>query len=489
MRVFSGAIFTETNTFSPLPTSLDSFRAGILFQGSAADAPPLKVLGSPWLAWRDACEKQGFEYHQGLIAFAEPAGLMTDSAHHWLRNQLLSDLKSAGPVDMVLLAIHGSMMSAACDDIEGDLLENVRSQVGPGVAIGAVIDPHAHLTAKMVQHADVIAAFLEWPHDDVEERALHTLEVTRRVAAGEVTPAAEIYDCRMVAAYPTKREPMRSFVNSIKSLELEGDVLSASLIHGFPWGNHPEVGAKMLVWCDSNPGRAAEVAQQLGQQLVGLRDEVTLHMDFDIDGALDHVEQSETGPIVLCDAGDNVPGGGAGDSTFMLQRVLERGISGICFGPIWDPMATAACFDAGEGEELDLRIGGKAGKSSGLPVDARAKIIRLRTPSQNPESARFGDLAWIRIQSGIGTGIDLVLHQERATLTDPGVLSRLGIDLQQYKAFVGKMLMHGGAAFAALASEVCAVASPGTLNMDYSSVDLSQARRPWWPKNPELFDD
>lgn len=479
LRVFSASIFTETNTFSPLPTSLDSFRAGILFQGPAEAAPPLKVLGSPWHAWRDACEQAQLEYQQGLIAFSEPAGLMTRSAHHWLREQLLSDLSNAGPIDIVLLAIHGSMMSTECDDIEGDLLQRVRSQVGDQAAIGALIDPHAHLTEKMVRHASVLAAFHEWPHDDVEERALHVLDVAIRVANKSASPTPAVFDCHMVAAYPTRREPMRSFIDSIKAQEHDGAILSASLIHGFPWGNHPETGAKALVWTDGDNELAQQTAREIGARLFELREATTLHMDFGIEEALDHVEQASTGPIVLCDAGDNVPGGGAGDATFLLRRTLERGVGGVCFGPIWDPMATRMCFDAGEGETVALRIGGKSGPGSGDPVDVNATVLNLSRKQDDPQSARFGDRAWVRIE----TGIDLVLHQERATLTDPGVLTRLGIQLGQYKAIVGKMLMHGGAAFAPLASEVRTVATPGALNMNYAALELTRKQRPWWPKD------
>jgi len=52
MRVFSGAIFTETNTFSPLPTSLEDFSAGILYQGPAAEAPTLVEVARPLCSQR-----------------------------------------------------------------------------------------------------------------------------------------------------------------------------------------------------------------------------------------------------------------------------------------------------------------------------------------------------------------------------------------------------------------------------------------------------
>ena len=50
---------------------------------------------------------------------------------------LLADLAAAGAVDLVLLNLHGAMASQSCDDCEGELVERVRSLVGPGVTIGS----------------------------------------------------------------------------------------------------------------------------------------------------------------------------------------------------------------------------------------------------------------------------------------------------------------------------------------------------------------
>ena len=483
MRVFCGAIFTESNTFSPIPTSLESFRAGILYRGPAAGAPPLVVLGSPWLAWRELCAARGFEFQQGLIAFAEPAGVLSAHAHEELRGQLLADLEAALPVDIVLLALHGSMMSEACDDVEGDVLEKARACVGTGSVVAALIDPHAHLSARMVVNADVIAAFHEWPHTDVEERAAHVFELAVRTAAGEVRPTPGTYDCRMIAAYPTQPEPMRGFVDGLKRLEACQEVLSASFVHGFPWGDNPDVGARMLVWTDADSPGARARASALGRRIFDLREAVTLRTDFSIDDALTHLQRAPRGPVVLCDAGDNVPGGAAGDSTFLLRRVLERAVGDVCFGPIWDPMATAICFAAGEGARVALRIGGKSGPAAGDPVDVVAHVVRVLPGVEGPQPGNFGDRAWITI----GDSIDIVLHSRRATLASPDVITALGIDVKRRKGFIGKMLMHGGAAFAPLAAEVRSVATPGTLNMCFESIALRRRSEPWWPKHPNPF--
>ncbi len=66
-----------------------------------------------------------------------------------------------------------------------------------------------------------------------------------------------------------------------------------------------------------------------------------------------------------------------GDSTFILQGLIERGIGGIALGGIWDPGAVQLCFDAGVGAKFLMRIGGKTGPASGLPTDVTAQVMAL----------------------------------------------------------------------------------------------------------------
>ncbi|MFB2351279.1 M81 family metallopeptidase, partial [Priestia megaterium] len=79
-----------------------------------------------------------------------------------------------------------------------------------------------------------------------------------------------VFDCRMIDFYFTDREPMRAFVDDMAAAE-EGPILSVSLVHGFPWGDVPEMGTKMLVYTDGNALLGQEVAERFGRRLFALR--------------------------------------------------------------------------------------------------------------------------------------------------------------------------------------------------------------------------
>ena len=130
MRVFSGCLATETNTFAPMPTGLASFRDRGYFPAGKHPAHFFHFAAPTWAA-RERGRPAGWELVEGMVAGAQPSGTTTRAAYESLRDELLADLRSALPVDMVLLGLHGAMVADGYEDCEGDLLARVRALVGP----------------------------------------------------------------------------------------------------------------------------------------------------------------------------------------------------------------------------------------------------------------------------------------------------------------------------------------------------------------------
>ncbi len=182
MKVFAGGINTETNTFSPVPTGLADYVIG----HAGVEDNPCECLVLNTL------EKLTLElvwtFCPSFIAFAEPSGITTRKAYEQLREQLLTDLQQALPVDMVILPLHGAMVAEGYEDCEGDIISRVRRIVGPDIPIGVELDLHCHLTATMVEQADLIAIYREYPHTDILERAEALFHMLADVALGNTKP-------------------------------------------------------------------------------------------------------------------------------------------------------------------------------------------------------------------------------------------------------------------------------------------------------------
>src|SRR5262245_7441096 len=196
-----------------------------------------------------------------MYAFALPAGLTSQQAWVRLRDRLLGELEAALPVDGVLLTLHGAMAAHGVVDCESDLVSAIRRATGAEAAIGALLDCHCDVPASLLDVADVVIAFKEYPHTDTEERAEELAQIVIDTAVRKVKPVIATFDCRMVGAYPTTSQPMRDFVDQrLTGSESLPGILSVSLAHGFPFSDVPALGANMLVVAVGDEGRAGELA-------------------------------------------------------------------------------------------------------------------------------------------------------------------------------------------------------------------------------------
>ncbi|TGP50606.1 M81 family peptidase, partial [bacterium M00.F.Ca.ET.229.01.1.1] len=111
-------------------------------------------------------------------------------------------------------------------------------------------------------------------------------------------------------------------------------------------------------------------------QLFALRNDL-IPKFLSIDEALDIALAEPRGPVVIADVSDDAGGGAPGDSTYILRRLIERGIGNVASAMYWDPIAYRFCVEAGVGGTINLRVGGKCGVFSGMPVDLRVTVKGL----------------------------------------------------------------------------------------------------------------
>lgn len=477
MRLFIATLSTETNTFSTMPTGLSGFEAYCFRPGTATQESP-NLMTEALHVWRARAEDLGWEVVESLTAIAEPAGRTVAACYAGLKDHLMADLRAAGPVDMVLLQLHGAMVAEGEEDCEGDIAAAVRAAC-PQATLGMALDLHAHLTPRMMVACDLIVAFKEYPHDDATPRAEELFDLARRTHAAEIRPTMAAYDCRMVHLYLTKSEPMRSFVDRLSALET-GTTLSISLIHGFPWGDVADVGAQMLVITDGDPALAQTTAQALGQDFFALRHEVTGHY-ADLDHALTRASAATTGPVVLAEMGDNSGGGAPGDATPMLRALLDRGCAHVATGIYWDPMAVRQCQDVGEGAEITLRLGGKTSPMSGDPVDLTARVMKITSglgQHLGTGLEPLGTLVWLRH----GADFDILINDLRTQVYHPEAFEQMGIELAIKAIVTVKSLFHFYGPFSEIAAEVIQVATPGGTCPDFETLALTHRQTPYWPR-------
>ncbi|QFT33474.1 hypothetical protein FIV00_23485 [Labrenzia sp. THAF82] len=482
MRVFCASIATETNTFSPLRTDLADFKESFY-------APPGKHPETPTLcsgvfpALRKRARAGEITLIEGTATWAEPGGLVNTSTWTHLRDEILGQLHAALPLDAIVLGLHGAMIADSCVDCEGDLIAAARQIAGPAAKIGVTFDPHSHLSDKRIQNTDIITVFKEFPHTDFAETGEACVELTLRAARGEIEPVLSVFDVRMIEILPTSRAPMRGFIDKMVRHEQSGAALSLSVIHGFMAGDSPDLGAKILVTTNNEKQAGDQLAEKLGLELFSFRG--TTRPEFlSPSAALAKATAHPQGPVVIADVWDNPGGGVAGDSTILLRRALDLGLTDIAFGTIWDPMAVRLCHAAGEGACLDLRFGGKTASDAGDPVDGNVSVLKTQrnaVQSFGQSVVPLGDCAVIDIN-----GIVVVLNSNRAQTFSPDLFTNLGIDVTAQKTLVVKSTNHFHSAFETIATDILYCAVDGPYPSDPRNNAYTRLERPIWPivENP-----
>ncbi|RKP47056.1 M81 family metallopeptidase [Pararobbsia silviterrae] len=480
MKCFAAGLLTETNAFVNLPTSIETFRLGHLAPGTCPLDKPLAGAELMFAAKRRAAAGE-FELVEGSCYRATPAGLSSRAAYEEPRDAILAQIRAALPLDAVLLGLHGGMIAHGYPDAEGDLIECVRALVGPECVIGVEFDPHCLVTPKRLDASDVIVLYKEYPHTDIVEQADRLIDIVTRIVAHKVRPVASLFDCRQIDSYPTTAAPMRAFIDAIKSIEAtREDVISISVVHGFVYGDSPDLSTRILVYTNDDKAAGDALATTLGHELIGLRGHTApplLSIDAAIDAAFDTTP--DTGPVVIADPTDNAGGGAPSDNTDILARLIARDVGGVAFGPIWDPVMVQLCLDAGVGARIPLRIGGKVATTSGIPIDATVDVIgayRGAWQSFGASRVESGNAAGVRIG-----GIEIALTSMRTQAFSLELFTQLDIDPRGKRAVFVKSVNHFMAHYGPIASRVLHVNGGGPLQRDYSKMPYRHVRRPIWP--------
>lgn len=489
MNIFTACLNTESNTFSPLPTGIDDF---VYLTNDQFLADPYIVDGKgPVSVWRSLCEEYNYKHHFGLLALAEPSGVIVRSVYESMRDELLFRIAETKTLDIILLDLHGAMVAEGYPDCEGDLLSKIRVLVGDKVVIAIELDLHGHISQSMLDHADIIVGLKEYPHTDINERAEEVFHLAVKAKRRLIKPTMAIFDCKMIGIFPTTSDCMRLFVSQMYAEEATELVLSMTLMHGFPWGDTPDSGIKMLVITNNDYQLAESIAMQFGMKFFALREQVKFD-SIPLNEALLKATKSDNFPVVVADQSDNPGGGAPSDSTFALKWLIDHNIQTALIAFIYDPEVIKVAKIAGVGSKIQVRVGGKMSAHSGQPVDILAKVIGIAEnyihtfPQLENEDfvQNIGDVVVLRVN-----GIDLILSSKRSQCFSPDFLDYFGLVASNYKVIIPKSTQHFYSSFSKISNEIIYMSAFGAIAPNVKlipyKVTNTEFKYPWC-QNPHI---
>ena len=258
----------------------------------------------------------------------------------------------------------------------------------------------------------------------------------------------------LIAGFRTVDGPGRTMVDALVDAERQG-LLSASWIHGFPLGDSPDMGSRILTIADNDSQRAQAEAERLAALLsamvpTGARPDVPAP-DDPVD-VISRAAAATARPAIIVDSADQPGGGGGGDNVEVVRALLDAGIRDAACGPIWDPQAVGFCVEAGVGSTISLRIGGKCGPDSGCPLDIDGHVVGIvhqAVQRLGEAETPMGTVAAVEAD-----GVAILLSEIRDQAYDPGLFAAAGIDPARRSILVLKSSEQFRIGFGPIAGEI-----------------------------------
>lgn len=487
MRIAIAGFSHESNTFSAKPTTLDDFS---IWRGQEMIdhyAPTFHEIAG-YIAGADEYD---YDLHATLGANATPAGTVTREAYETIIGEILDNLRSAkGQIDGILLALHGAMVTQDYPQGDAETVRRVRELMGPDFPIIVTHDYHGNIPEQLVRDANALIIYKTNPHIDQRERGLQAADLLVRTIRKEVKPVTAFRKPDVlfnIAFHNTSLPPMQPIMQAAIDLEKEPGILAVSIAAGYQYADVPAMGPSIVVVADGDQALAERGAQRLADMMWAARDELTPQLP-DPAEAVRLAMNANAFPVSLFDAGDNIGGGSAADSTLILDELLKQKADGWVVA-IYDPESVEACEEAGIGATVSLMVGGKTDNVHGptLPITGRVRTLHIGTYEETERrhgGARYGDAGLSAVvevnRTAPGKGGLLVLNSKRTPPMSIHQLTSVGIVPQQQKILVAKGTVAPRAAYAPVSADILIVDSGGACDMNRDSQEFKLSRKDFY---------
>ncbi len=489
-----GGIVHETNTFNPKKTTLADFEAGIGGANGTLRGQDILTLSANAnntpAGFIEGANRYGLTLHPTVIAGPQTIGTVLDSAFETLTKELIDRLKQAPKLDGILLFLHGTMVTESYPHADAEIVRRVRQAFGDRIPLIVVHDFHANVSEEIVKMTTALITYKECPHLDAKDRGVQAAKIMADVVAGKVKPTQAIVKPPMlfnILFHNTYAAPLKPITDESKNLERNPKVLAASVAGGYQYADIFAMGPSAVVVTDNDPALAKREAERLGNLMWSLREQLTLKAPNAAE-AVKLAMANDKFPVTLMDAGDNIGGGSAGDSTYILSELLKQKADGWVV-VISDPGAVQAALKAGVGGPFDGAVGGKTDNLHGDSVRVKGRVKGIHDGRFVEKAVRHGggrywDMGTTAVIEVEGSTPDfpqlIVLTPKRVIPFSLNQLHSVGIIPTQMKILVAKGTIAPRAAYEPVSARIIEVDSGGVTGVNPARFRYERVR-------PNLF--
>jgi len=483
MRIAIASVAQETDSFSPLRTTLEDFRQYGLCEGEGLLERARGV--GPVGGFLAAAEEDEVDLVPLPIILGKALanGPLTAQAVEFFREKLVAGLEDALPIDGVYLFLHGAAASERIPDVEGYLLSAVRGVIGDCVPLVMGCDHHANITQLIIDSVDGLVGHRTQPHDQFDTGML-AARMLFALVRGEISPTIAWRKIPLIAhqeQFLTDGGPMKQWFDVAREFETLPGVVSVSNFPMQPWLDVPEGGWSTVVITDGNLSLAQRLAAELANTAWELREQFWTLSSIPPEEAVRRAVEAERGLVVLSDTGDSVFGGATGDSTCLLREMLRQRIACTALVPMVDPEVVQMAVEAGTGSEITVKVGGKLDSLFSQPVEVTGRVAAI---AEGWLEARVVGIPsfdmGVTVLLEVGS-IKMVISENRGIGGNhPVVYRRFGLEPAEAKMVVLKTASNFQY-YAAMTSQVLRADTPGLTTSHLDRLDWARLPRPIYP--------
>lgn len=468
LRIGYARIFHEANAFSPLLTTREDFerlhhltgaelaRAASLESPEVLDVLPYAELTGFQLAADMAGEVEAVPLSSSLAVSGGPP---TRECFEWLLEELLTQIRTAGPLDGVYLALHGSMEVHGLEAApEGVILARVRELLGPSAGLAVSYDLHGNLTQELLEPANILIAYRTNPHWDLAPAGFRAGNRLIRALRGQCRPVHAWRKLPIILGGGHTIDflpPMRQVFRAMQRLERDPRVLSASLFMVHPYTSADNLGWAVHVCTDGDEALAHRLADELADRAWSVRAK-ELPPLLGPEAAIVATRETRArrlGPVTWVDVDDIVGAGAPGGNTRLVAALAAHPTPPRAYVPVHDPALAAALWAEPVGSPASVVLRGTPGyEQPEVPLEV---IVGQRVEGE------FGKLVRLDVVRQGQTVFHVAVSERSPMPIHPRFWRQLGLEPRDAEVLVQKNFFHYRIFYAHLSFRHLPVVSAG----------------------------
>jgi microcystin degradation protein MlrC len=290
------------------------------------------------------------------------------------------------PYDAFWFYIHGACSVAGLDDPEGEFLERIRGIIGNDALVSTTMDLHGNVSLRIALYSDLITTYRTAPHDDARESHRRgVVNLINRLASGKGRPAYKAWVAVPILLSgewtSTRVEPAKSLYALVPEVEAMPGVIDAGIWIGYAWADERRNQGVVMVYGDDQE-QVGKGAKKLAEKFWSVRRQFVFEAPtYPLEKCLDLAIASNKKPFFISDMGDNPSGGGSGEVTWTLARLLKRpelrtpNGKTLIYASIPGPEMIDAAKKAGVGNQAEAMVGAMTDNAHEGPVKLAGTVM------------------------------------------------------------------------------------------------------------------